>query len=274
MLPMIYLSQGYLNALSTCPRKFQYSYLEHLDAPMPAEQQARMVQGTQVHLLMQQRELGLSIDSLLNNDPHLQTAVAALVEQTEHLGKYPEPLSNSDAETLTTVRSPEHCRTLAIHQNSHTYLLTVVYDLLLLYPDQAHILDWKTYAQPQGSQWLATSWQTRLYPYVLAETTAYLPDQITMTYWFAQPGTITPPSSLAFAYSNSQHQRTQQELMDLLTQLTHWLHQFASGTDFPQVPESSQRCLSCPYIVRCQRHHDRQSLLPKDWLEPLLSQQA
>ncbi len=271
---MIYLSQGYLNVLSTCPRKFQYSYLEHLDAPIPAEQQARMAQGTQVHLLMQQRELGLSIGSLLSNDPHLQTAIAALVEQTEHLGKHSGSPSNLDSEMLATVRSAEHCRTLAIHQNSHTYLLTVVYDLLLLYPDQAHILDWKTYAQPQGSQWLATNWQTKLYPYVLAETTAYRPDQITMTYWFTQPGTTTPPSSLAFAHSTSQHQQTQQDLMDLLTQLTQWLHQFASGADFPQVPESSKHCLSCPYVVRCQRHHDRQSLLSNDWLEPLLSQQA
>jgi ATP-dependent exoDNAse (exonuclease V) beta subunit len=59
-------------------------------------------------------------------------------------------------------------------------LLTVIYDLLIEAEDNAQILDWKTYPQPKEQNRLAKDWQTRLYLYVLAETSDYLPEQISM----------------------------------------------------------------------------------------------
>jgi hypothetical protein len=66
------------------------------------------------------------------------------------------------------------------------YLLTVIYDLILLESDRAVIFDWKTYLKPIDADKLAKNWQTRLYLYVLAETSAYPPDSLSMTYWFVQ----------------------------------------------------------------------------------------
>jgi hypothetical protein len=56
----------------------------------------------------------------------------------------------------------------------------------LIADDLAQILDWKTYPKPQNRRWVEQNWQTLLYPYVLAETSDYLPEQISMTYWFVQ----------------------------------------------------------------------------------------
>jgi hypothetical protein len=265
-MPVIHLSQGYLNLLSLCPRKFQYSYLQHLDTPANPDQQARVMWGHQFHLLMQQQELGLSIAPLLTDKPQLQASIATLLEHVSQM---------SDAiATTESIRHAEHCRTLLVQQHGQDYLFTVIYDLLILHAHQAQILDWKTYAQPQQADWLAANWQTRLYRYVLAETSDYSPEQIAMTYWFVQPqaGDRVLPTSLTIPYSTIQHQQTQQELATLLAHLAGWIQQFQDGIDLPQVPESAQLCQTCPYVVRCQRHHDRQ-LLPADWLAQVLQEE-
>jgi len=70
--------------------------------------------------------------------------------------------------------------------NWGNYLLTVIYDLILLESDRAVIFDWKTYLKPIDADKLAKNWQTRLYLYVLAETAAYPLDSLSMTYWFVQ----------------------------------------------------------------------------------------
>lgn len=232
------LSQGQLKLLETCPRKFQHLYLEQLGTPVSPEQQERLAWGSRFHLLMQQRELGLPVESLVEEDAQLQHWVTALV--------------NAASDVLTpdpqTFRESEHCRTL----NFQGYLLTVIYDLLIEDEKSAKILDWKTYPQPQNRQWLTTDWQTRLYLYVLAETSDYAAEQISMSYWFvkSQPR----PQSLKFTYNAAQHEKTRQDLTTLLTQLTGWLQRYQDkGIDFPQVAESTGRCSECNFAVRCQR---------------------
>ena len=74
-----------------------------------------------------------------------------------------------------------------------------------------------------------------------------------MTYWFVQ--SLDQPQSLKFTYNNTQHHQTGQKLHRLLSQLTDWLQRYQEGEPFPQVAETSGRCDSCQFAVRCQRHH-------------------
>ena len=252
--PLTPLSQGQLNLLETCPRKFQHIYFDQIGTPVSPEQQERITWGSRFHVLMQQRELGLPVESLVEEDAELQHWVTALV--------------NAATDVLTpdpqTFRESEHCRTL----NFQGYLLTVIYDLLIEDEKSAQILDWKTYPQPKNRQWLAKDWQTRLYLYVLAETSDYAAEQISMAYWFvkSQPR----PQSLKFSYSAAQHEKTRQDLSKLLTQLTGWLQRYQdSGIPFPQVGESTGRCYDCNFAVRCQRTSERSMNSSRDSLPNL-----
>jgi len=232
------ISQGQLNLLETCPRKFQHVYFDQLGTPVSPEQQERLTWGSRFHLVMQQRELGLPVESLVEEDAQLQHWVTALVDAASDV-LTPNP---------QTFRDSEHCRTL----NFQGYLLTVIYDLLIEDENSAQILDWKTYPQPKDRRRLAKDWQTRLYLFVLAETSDYLAAQMSMTYWFvkSQPR----PQNLRFTYSEAQHEKTKQDLSKLLTQLTEWLQRYQEdGIPFPQVVPSSAQCGDCTFRVRCQR---------------------
>ncbi|MFO0173166.1 MAG: PD-(D/E)XK nuclease family protein, partial [Aphanizomenon sp.] len=155
MLPtstkILRLSQGHLNLLATCPRKFQHSYLEQLNTPIDPKHEEYQILGSRFHLLMQQREMGLPIDNLLQADSQLQSWM------TDFSNISPE-IFTTDIDNQT-FRESEHYRTLQIGD----YLLTVIYDLLIADQNQAQILDWKTYPQPSKREILARNWQTRLY---------------------------------------------------------------------------------------------------------------
>jgi hypothetical protein len=242
--PLLRLSQGQLNLLATCPRKFQHSYLEQLSSPNNPEQEEHLTLGSRFHLLMQQREIGLPIDDILLADPQLQTWMSAFTDAA--------------AEILTKdhnqiFRESEHYRTLQIKD----YLITVIYDLLIADNEKAQILDWKTYAQKPHKSSLAKNWQTRLYMYVLAETSEYLPENISMTYWFVQ--TKSKPQNIQFNYDTKQHQKTTQDLDKLLNNLTLWLEKYQlGGQEFPQISEY-KTCEYCQYNTRCDRLQINQS---------------
>jgi len=236
-IPLTRLSQGQLNLLKTCPRKFQHIYFEQLGTPVSPEQQEHLSWGSHFHLVMQQRELGLPVESLMKEDAQLQHWVNALVNAA------PEVLTKAPQ----TFRESEHCRTLSFQG----YLLTVIYDLLIEDNTCAEIFDWKTYPQPKNRQWLAVDWQTRLYLYVLAETSDYLPEQISMSYWFVK--SQSGPQRLKFTYNQAQHEQTRQDLTRQLINLTEWRQRYEAGEQFPQVQVSTGRCHDCNFAVRCQR---------------------
>jgi len=250
------LSQGQLNLLERCPRQFQHTYLDQLGSPTTPEHQERQTWGSRFHLLMQQRELGLPIESLVQEDEQLQRWMTAFASAAPEILT---PDTNSQ-----TFRESEHCRTLQVQD----YLLTVIYDLLIADDRQAQILDWKTYPKPPNRRKLEQNWQTRLYLYVLAETSDYLPEQISMTYWFVQ--SEDKPQSLKFTYNNAQHQQTGQRLKRLLSQLTTWLQLYEQAEAFPQVAEGSDRCDGCQFTVRCDRdRYSREETIDKTWLSNL-----
>ncbi len=237
------LSQGQLNLLETCPRKFQHSYLEQLGAPNSIEQQARLMAGSQFHKLMQQWEMGLSIEAFLQEDAQLCQWFYAFIEAAPSI----VALENH------TFRQSEHLRLLEF--NGH--VITVVYDLLILTEQEGQILDWKTYPKPLRSDRIAQSWQTRLYPFVLAESSDYAPEQISMTYWFFQAK--GDAQSLRLPYSRTKHEETRQVLDRQLIDLNGWLDRYITkGEFFPQVPETTQHCAECGFSIRCQRAQESQ----------------
>ena len=223
---LIRLSQSHLNLLSVCPPKFQQIYLDGLGSLPDPDLQDNMQWGSRFHLLMQQRELALPIESLLSTDSELDSSLKALVQTAPELKPNPN-----------IWREAEHCRTLSIDD----FLFTVIYDLLIAEANRATILDWKTYRQPPKSKNLENNWQTRLYFYVLAETCEYQPEQIQMTYWFVKSG---KPSSITLNYDRQQHLCTQQEITVLLANLETWLQNYREfQLDFPHSPN----CQNCRF---------------------------
>ncbi len=231
------LSQGQLNILERCPRLFQHTCLEQLQSPSDPEYEEKQVLGSRFHLLMQQQEMGLPIDSFLQADATLQSWMAKFAVAA------PEILQPVSGE----FRESEHFRTL----NFSDYLLTVVYDLLIADDVQAQILDWKTSANSPNKRKLEKNWQTQLYLYVLAETSQYIPENISMTYWFVQ--SPEKPQSIKFSYSTAQHEQTRKKLTKLLSQLTLWLGDFYQGEPLPQVSVGNKACDDCQFAKRCDR---------------------
>lgn len=245
----IRLSQGHLNLLAACPRKFQHTFLDQLSAPNLTEQQERQNQGAQFHLLLQQWQLGLPIAPLTQADPQLDQWFTAFEAASPEILALP----GSDS---PPIQQAEHERTLELQG----YLLTMRYDLLLSGDSasatkvvrHAKILDWKTCPRPQTARHLAEHWQTRLYLYGLVETSFYEPEQLSMVYWFFQATQDTAtPQSLNFSYDRAKHDRTHQDLTTLLQQLTDWLNQYAAGESLPQFGIANRECDRCHFFSRC-----------------------
>jgi hypothetical protein len=247
------LSQSHLNLLETCPRKFQHVYLDQLGTPPSPEQQEYLDRGSRFHLLMQQRELGLPVEVLLPADQLLRKWMETLEQVAPHLF-HPEEQE---------LRQSEHRRTMEFAG----HMLTVVYDLVILSGDRAQILDWKTHLRPRSRRSLEQDWQTRLYPFVLAETSDYLPEQITMSYWFVQAldpsSEALQPAEVRLTYSQALHQQTSQQLLPLLQQLDTWVEEYQQGIALPQVNLQQRICSSCMFAPRCQRHQDSEPEQPR-----------
>lgn len=242
------LSQGHLNLLETCPRKFQHLYLDQLASPIDPEQQERLAWGNQFHLLMQQREMGLPVESMLAENVPYANAIASLVRSVPEIAS-PSPDSQREA---------EHYRSLAFEG----YILVVIYDLLVTHPNSAHILDWKTYRKPLDPHKIQANWQTRLYLFVLAETSNYTPEQLSMTYWFVQGS----PERATIPYSRQQHERTRSQLQSLLNQLNVNLERYRSAKiPFPQVPVTKGECEYCSFNHRCLRSRNDNLSSAIDW---------
>lgn len=241
------LSQAHLKQLETCPRRFQHGYLDQLTVSIDPDLRQSQEWGTRFHLVMQQRELGISVEPLLATEPELSTAVHRL------LATAPD-LFQPQAEGF---RQSEHRRTTVFGN----FLLTVVYDLLVMSPLGAQIVDWKTYLKPTGQQVLKRDWQTRLYLYVLAETTAYAPEQISMEYWFVRAADPTTgqiqPTQVTIPYTAAKHRQTGRDLKRLTNQLSQLV---AREQPFPQVDPAVGVCDRCPYAIRCQRPSERYPL--------------
>ncbi|AFY74931.1 hypothetical protein Syn7502_03025 [Synechococcus sp. PCC 7502] len=221
------ISQSSLSLWQSCPRKFQHQLLDGLHLPSNPNHQMEL--GSRFHLLMQQRELGLDITDLAASDLELHT----WLRNFEH---NPPLIISGD-------RYPEHLRT---HKPSfsESYILTAIYDLLILGNHQAQILDWKAHQKPIAPDILRSHWQTRLYLYILAATTNYLPEQLSFSYWFANTGT-----TVAIAYTRQDYQETEQELSQILDEMVA----AEKSSEYAQLPKDSLACTKCEFKYRCER---------------------
>ncbi len=208
------LSQGHLSTWDTCPQQYAYRYGEGLAAAFLMEGEAQTL-GAQFHQLRQQAELGLPIAA---EDP-LRT----------WLQRFEESLILPPGERWTECRRT--CR-------EGEAVLTAVYDLLIVGDRTAHIYDWKTHREPPPTELLAQSWQTRLYLFILAETSALPPAALDFTYWFAATG-----ATVVIPYSAAQHEHTRRDLGDRLRAL--------SQHRYPKRPQADTVCERCPYRDRC-----------------------
>lgn len=232
------LSQGQLNIWTTCPRKFQHYYWDSLGLPADSVQQERLELGAKFHLLMQQRELGLDITALAQSDRNLQQWLLAF--------------ANAPPVMIDGDRHCEHCRTLSLAVHGQEHVLTAIYDLLILGKHSAQILDWKTHQRPLSQLDLAANWQTRLYLYILANTTDYAAEQLSMTYWFANSA-----SAVVVTYDRDKHQQTEQDLSQLLQDMAAAI----ASQSFAQLPLGHPECNKCEFAYRCQRAKEEQASL-------------
>jgi CRISPR/Cas system-associated exonuclease Cas4 (RecB family) len=241
------ISQGHLNSWEICRRKYQYSFLEELNLPeadLQSKKNKNLLLGSNFHLLMQQKELGLDVAVLASSDPKLQSWLTAF----EH-----KPPAMIDGDRLC-----EHRRTLemSLHHSENSdrgqeyFVLTAIYDFLILGDRQAQILDWKTHQVAIAADKLKTNWQTRLYLYLLAKTTNYAPEQLSMTYWFANTA-----ESVIIGYSQVEHDQTEKNLQQILKAISQ-------AQDYPKLVIDSHDCKYCEFRDRCDRGDTLSSLIP------------
>lgn len=265
-VPLLQLSQGHLQTFDDCPRKFQYQYLDQIGVPNSPEEQARYLWGSRFHLLLQQHELGLAVESLAAEHSPLDDWLKSFLQA--------EPtIIGSGEETAPPPlqRQSEQLRSQLI-QN---FFVVAIYDLFLAYPNRAQILDWKTYPRPQNPQYLTQSWQTRLYLYLLAETSTYAPEQLSMTYWFFERSVPAAdsqddpaiPEFIQIPYSATLHHQTYHDLHQRLQRLEVLLADYADDKPFPQLPEGATRCHTCAFAVQCQRSLQAKTLAEEQWTE-------
>lgn len=231
------LSPESIEALAICPRRFQHLYVDQLTVPVPQEQQRQVLQHHRLRLRLRQSELGLPISDPIaaSEDAAVQRAVSRLLVAVPEL----------TAEGV--VREGDHQRTVVLHNHR----LTVDYDLVIWDDQHAQILVWSTDASLDPSS-LAPDWQSRLALFVLAETSSYTPEQLSLTYWMVPLVAEKLPAAYPLTYSTAQHQQIQAELTHWLSNLTNWLQQYDAGTDFPQTSDP-EPCFACAFAHRCQR---------------------
>jgi len=247
---LLRLSQGQLNLLETCPRKFQHTYLEQLALPTDPENEPSQILGSRFHLLMQQQAMGLPIEDFLQEDTQLKTWMINFANAA------PDILFPPTGSEI--FRESEHYRVWQIQD----FLFTVIYDLMIADHQQAEIHDWKTYREVPNRANLAQNWQTKLYMYILAETSEYLPENISLTYWFIQSS--SKPDSIKFTYDRTQHRKIAQELNELLGNLTVWLREYQHNQPFPQIYDHKKICDRCQFVTRCERQQIQAQKMAED----------
>ncbi len=233
-------TQGKLQDLIDCRRRFQLRYLEALAWPAPRtepalESERRMRLGADFHRLVHQHQLGIAPERLAESidDPELR--------------RWWEAYLRDGPADLPGFRRPEHV--LSAPLGGHRLLAK--YDLLALAPGaRAAIVDWKTSRKKPSREWLAERLQTRIYRYLLVEAGSHLnggeniaPEQVEMVYWFAEE----PKAPERFTYGREEHEADRAYLLDLVENLER-----SGANDFPKTNDV-RHCRFCPYRSYCDR---------------------
>jgi hypothetical protein len=240
------LSAHALEQLERCPRKFalMYKARRFWPAPPPAAvdasgQEARAL-GVALHRLVQRHTLGLPVAPALAEASAELPTLALLWEAfagSRHARTQP------DARVWT-----EQTLHLQLPTEAGPLPLEVRYDRLVLQGDGWTILDWKTGRVGAG---LGTTWQTRLYPFVLAEAGHALagrkapePDHVILTYWEVATG-----KGLTLQHDTRRHEATRGALEALAARVAVPFDEAAA--DDPAYPREPAHCSRCPFDSLC-----------------------
>ncbi len=223
LLPSI--SQQHLQLWTTCRRKFRHTFLDEINLPLNHELWEKTTLGKQFHLLMQQHQMDIDVSQIANAD--------------STLGQWFQSYLEHPPQMIQGEKLCEHKRSVPFAGT----ILTAVYDLVILGKTSAQIIDWKTHQHPVAKATLADYWQTKLYLFILKETTDYPAEQISMTYWFANAS--PSQKNVEIFYSHDKHQATTEALHQILQEM-------AEDDDYLPLPLDSQPCRYCEFWERCQ----------------------
>ena len=233
-------SQGSLQDFVDCKYRFLLRYMKRLAWPAsvtePAiEHERRMYLGAWLHQLIQQHRLGVPEERL-----------RAMVKDQELMRWWEHYLQDSPAD-LPNMQHVE----LVLTAPLAGYRVMAKYDLVALDPGRAAVIvDWKTASRPPPYNQLAGRLQTKVYPYVLAQSGQELnqgvpiqPDQIEMIYWFSNQ----PHSPVRFHYEEEQYARDEAYLTSLVGQIED-----LEEADFERTSDE-RLCRYCVYRSLCER---------------------
>jgi hypothetical protein len=236
-------SQSSLQDFIDCRRRFQLRYLQRVAWPAvqaePARENERHIQrGERFHRLAQQYLLGVPEEKLTR---------MAEADEDENLRRWWQNFLDEIPAGLDGTRFVE----VALEVPLGPFRLVAKYDLVLLRPDgRAVIYDWKTSTSRPSRAWLLERLQTRVYPYLLVQAGASLhpgmrvePEQVTMIYWFTEPG----QQSETLAYDTTRCGSDAEYLLELVSQIRALRPQ-----EYTQ-SESEKACGYCVYRSLCRR---------------------
>lgn len=249
-------SQASLQDYVDCRRRYYLRHLLRLAWPAIAADPVQdfektLIQGARFHRLVQQALLGISTDQL---ERFARQAGLSRWWDNFLLAQDGLDLMNPYAR-----RYPE----IALTAPLGGARLIAQCDLVLILPENmAVIFDWKTSKTQPRRDRLANRLQTRVYPFLLAHSGAFLNQgipipagQIEMVYWFAE----NPHQPHRFRYSQTQYQADGEYLRALVAEIL--------STPPDQFYQTSQvdHCRFCSYRSLCERGVAAGDLAEVEW---------
>jgi hypothetical protein len=232
-------SQSSLQDYIDCRRRFHLRYVQHLAWPAAvtepeAERERFLRLGNSFHRMIQQHILGI---------PEGILGAQASGDLARWWGNYLHyPIAD-----LPDLRRAE----VMVSAPLSGQRIEAKFDLLAIDPgERVVIVDWKTSRRHPAPQFLADRLQSKVYPFLLAQTAPdvgfgdrILPEQIEMIYWFAD----FPREPHRFDYTESQYQADEQTLIGLVEEIGR-----LEENEFERTTEAA-RCTYCPYRSLCRR---------------------
>ena len=241
-------SQSSLQDYLDCQRRFDLRYLQRLAWPAaPAEpvreHEQHMQRGQRFHRLVQQYLLGV---------PATRLARMAQADEDEHILQWWQNFERTAKNIFPEpVVSPNRFVEISLTAPLSGFRLIATMDMVQVLPDGCvQIYDWKTSLRRPRSSVLRQRLQTRVYPYLLVQAGAALtggrpinPEQIEMTYWFADPAQA--PEHIK--YSRAQFTTDGEYLQKLVEQICRTPSGGFSMTS------RDETCKYCVYRSLCDR---------------------
>lgn len=241
------LSAYALGVYQECPRKYALRYRQNRYWPA-AEGAARaaaaekpesgrgeaLERGQRFHALVQAHQLGMPTDAILG---------ALTAEDPAMADMWQAFLAHPDARPTGTVTSE-----VSLHFFVREVPVMARFDRLVRNEDRWTIVDWKTGGSPKA---LASSWQSKLYPFALAHAghvlnggAAIPPAAISLRYWIWKDGAVRV---MDLAYSAERYA----EDLQTFEQQAAIVSAPLDAEHFPGHGPKSKACGRCSFMTLC-----------------------